>query len=341
MIHGLLMNRRMFDRLAPEMAARGNRVITIDLLGHGRSDRPPQMVHYSMTFFARQVEALLDHLEIDRAVIGGTSLGANTTLETAYLAPDRVRNDGRDAVLDNALLAARGDLHPDHARSSLRRALRSRSSLRSLAECRGRTSCSTSARLAAPGPRASSAVLEGLFLGSAAPHHDFRVQMTQPTLVIGHHADPLHPFSIRGCSARSSRTPAWSRRTRSSSGGSPRIGSTTSSPPSSTTSGRANRRPIAAISSAALSGGTAPLASPRDVEPTEEKERLRAERLAAERAASSSARRRLFAGYLVAGLLGAAVVAGLVVVIASGGDGGASADACEEAHIQNGGASAD
>jgi hypothetical protein len=67
----------------------------------------------------------------------------------------------------------------------------------------------------------------------------------------------------------------------------------------------------------------------------EEKERLRAERLAAERAASASARRRLFAGYLVAGLLGAAVVAGLVVVIASGGDGGGgSGSACDEAHVQ-------
>jgi pimeloyl-ACP methyl ester carboxylesterase len=83
LIHGLLMNRRMFDRLGPEMADRGNRVLTIDLLGHGRSDRPADMSNYSMTFFARQVEALLDHLGIDRAVVGGTSLGANVTLEMA------------------------------------------------------------------------------------------------------------------------------------------------------------------------------------------------------------------------------------------------------------------
>src|SRR5215204_4325807 len=77
LIHGLLMNRQMFDRLAPEMAARGNRVLTIDLLGHGSSDRPPEMVNYSMTFFAEQVVGLLDHLELEEAVIGGTSLGAN------------------------------------------------------------------------------------------------------------------------------------------------------------------------------------------------------------------------------------------------------------------------
>jgi len=71
LIHGLLMNRHMFDRLGPEMAALGNRVIAMDLLGHGLSDRPSEMSHYSMTFFAKQVETLLDHLELDQAVIGG------------------------------------------------------------------------------------------------------------------------------------------------------------------------------------------------------------------------------------------------------------------------------
>src|SRR5215813_10219889 len=107
LIHGLLMNRRMFDRLGPEMAARGNRVIAVDLLGHGRSDRPSDMSQYSMTFFARQIEGLLDHLGLEDAVIGGTSLGANVTLELAYLEPKRVKAMMIEMpVLDNALLAA-------------------------------------------------------------------------------------------------------------------------------------------------------------------------------------------------------------------------------------------
>jgi hypothetical protein len=68
----------------------------------------------------------------------------------------------------------------------------------------------------------------------------------------------------------------------------------------------------------------------------EEKERLRQQRLAAERAAASTGRRRLLAGYVVAGVLTAAVLAGLVAVIASGGsDGGV--DACGDAHIENSG----
>src|SRR5919106_190153 len=91
LIHGLLMNRRMFKRLGPILADGGNRVIALDLLGHGRSDRPEDLQRYSMPLFAYQVNALLDHLELEDAVVGGTSLGANVALETAHLAPQRVR----------------------------------------------------------------------------------------------------------------------------------------------------------------------------------------------------------------------------------------------------------
>lgn len=199
LIHGLLMSRRMFDRLGPEMAARGNRVIAVDLLGHGRSDRPPEMSNYSMTFFARQVEALLDHLGIDQAVVGGASLGANTTLELAYLSPDRVRGMMVEMpVLDNALLAAAVIFTPIMIGLRFGEPLLRR--LASAATRIPRTNPMVDMGLDMirqdPGP--SSAVLEGLFLGSSAPHHQFRVQMTQPTLVIGHHADPLHPFSDSG-----------------------------------------------------------------------------------------------------------------------------------------------
>src|SRR5438093_13102390 len=83
LIHGLLMNRRMYDRLAPEMASRGHRVIAVDLLGHGDSDKPVDMRNYSMSSFANQVAALIAHLELDSPVVGGTSLGANVTLELA------------------------------------------------------------------------------------------------------------------------------------------------------------------------------------------------------------------------------------------------------------------
>ena len=49
----------------------------------------------------------MDHLGIDQAVVGGTSLGANTTLELNHMSPERVKAMMIEMpVLDNALLAA-------------------------------------------------------------------------------------------------------------------------------------------------------------------------------------------------------------------------------------------
>jgi pimeloyl-ACP methyl ester carboxylesterase len=199
LIHGLLMNRRMYERLGPAMAESGNRVIAIDLLGHGRSDRPADMSNYSMTFFARQIEALLDHLDLDSAVIGGTSLGANVTLELAYLSPKRVRGMMVEMpVLDNALLAAAVIFTP------IMVGLRFGEPVLKVLAAAARRIPRTNQLLdigldwIRQDPAPSMAVLEGLFLGSSAPHHQFRVEMIQPTLVIGHHRDPLHPFSDSG-----------------------------------------------------------------------------------------------------------------------------------------------
>ena len=106
LVHGLLLSQKMHDPLARALAERGHRVVTLDLLGHGRSDRPRDMTLYSMSFFGEQMIALLDHLELDDAVLGGTSLGANATLEAAAHAPERVRGMVVEMpVLDGALVA--------------------------------------------------------------------------------------------------------------------------------------------------------------------------------------------------------------------------------------------
>jgi pimeloyl-ACP methyl ester carboxylesterase len=199
LIHGLLMNRRMFDLVAPEVAARGNRVIGIDLLGHGESDRPPEMTHYSMTFFAEQVVGLLDHLEIDEAVVGGTSLGANVSLETATIAPERVRGMMIEMpVLDNALTAVAAIFTPILIGFRFGTPLLQRVSAVAKRIPRSSFLLDLGLDWARQDPSASGSILEGLFLGRAAPHHDERVRLQQPTLIIGHRADPLHPFSDSG-----------------------------------------------------------------------------------------------------------------------------------------------
>ena len=105
LLPGLLFSQRMHLPLARELAERGNRVITLDLLGHGKSARPRDMRVYGMEQFAQQTIGLLDHLDIEDAVVGGTSLGANVTLSVASTAPERLRGMIIEMpVLDNALL---------------------------------------------------------------------------------------------------------------------------------------------------------------------------------------------------------------------------------------------
>lgn len=199
LVHGLLMNRRMFERLGPALAERGNRVICVDMLGHGRSDRPEDLRLYSMPLFSRQLGALLDHLELDSAVVGGTSLGANVALELATRDPERVRGLFIEMpVLDNALPGVAATFAPVMLGLRLGRpAFELTSRLTSLLP---RTNFLIDIGLdwvrQRPGP--SLAVLEGLLLGETAPHRAERQKIECPALVVGHTLDPLHPFSDSG-----------------------------------------------------------------------------------------------------------------------------------------------
>jgi pimeloyl-ACP methyl ester carboxylesterase len=199
LVHGLLMNRRMFERLGPALARRGNRVVCVDLLGHGRSERPEDLRLYSMPLFARQVAALLDHLEQPSAAVGGTSLGANVALELAVRDSERVRGLFIEMpVLDNALPGVAAAFAP--LLLGLRLGRPAFEVVSRLASAIPRTSYLVDIGLdfarQRPGP--SGAVLEGLLLGETAPHREERLGIEQPALIVGHMRDPLHPFSDSG-----------------------------------------------------------------------------------------------------------------------------------------------
>jgi pimeloyl-ACP methyl ester carboxylesterase len=195
---GLLLSQKMQSRLARELAAADNRVVTFDPLGHGESDRPRDMWRYSMSAFAKQAVALLDHLEVPTAVCGGTSLGANVTLEIASLAPERLRGMIIEMpVLDNAIPACGAAFTPmlfalTFGEPVMKLVARSvkllpRSGMPFLAEI------ALDAIAQEPGP--SGAVLQGILFGRTAPDHAERCTFTAPALVIGHPRDPVHPFS--------------------------------------------------------------------------------------------------------------------------------------------------
>ena len=205
LLPGLLFSQRMHIPLARELSERGNRVVTLDLLGHGKSDRPRDMREYGMDYFAQQTIGLLDHLELEDAVIGGTSLGANVTLCVASQAPERLRGMIVEMpVLDNALLGCAIAFTPLMIMLTFGEPVMK--------------AIQTGARMLPsrnvpfwgdvmldwlrqdPGP--SAAVIQGLFFGRTAPPQSERETFEAPALVIGHPRDPVHPFSDADALAR-------------------------------------------------------------------------------------------------------------------------------------------
>ena len=196
LIHGLLMNRRMYDHLAPEMAARGNRVITVDLLGHGESDKPGDMRIYAMSSLASQVAALVDHLGLRAPVVGGTSLGANVALELAVHHPESAGALFVEMpVLEDALLGAAMIFTPILVALRFGKPLLSVASQALQRVPRTHYLLDIGLDWLRRDPDSSAAVLQGVLFGGAAPPREERQRIDHPALVIGHPNDPLHPFS--------------------------------------------------------------------------------------------------------------------------------------------------
>ncbi len=198
LVHGQLMPRRMHQPLARAIAAEGFHVVTVDLLGHGRSDRPVDPKEYSMTAFGEQVVALLDHLGAAQAVVGGTSLGANVSLEVADLAPERVRGLLLEMpVLDNALEAGLVAFGPPMFLARFFPVSISAMSKLTRMVPRGIVPFWVGVALDTlnqrPAPMA--AAMHGIFFGRIAPPSRRRKQIQAPTMVVGHPRDPIHPWA--------------------------------------------------------------------------------------------------------------------------------------------------
>jgi pimeloyl-ACP methyl ester carboxylesterase len=86
-LHGITSNARSWDGLALELAPE-YRVLAPDLRGRGDSDKP--FDDYGLATHAADVVALLDRLEIARAVVIGHSMGALIGMMLATAHPDRV-----------------------------------------------------------------------------------------------------------------------------------------------------------------------------------------------------------------------------------------------------------
>lgn len=197
LMHGVLLDSQMNRRLAADLAERGNRVVLLDLPGHGRSDRPRHAAAHRMDSYADTVPALLDHLGADRAVVGGVSLGADVALHVADRHPERVaalllEMPVLELAVPSAAVAFVPLLIGIHSAAGLVRLVAR--TVRRLPRTHIGTLDSLVGTLRSD-PEETAAVLHGLLVGPIAPNLAARRAMTAPALVIGHRLDAIHPFS--------------------------------------------------------------------------------------------------------------------------------------------------
>jgi len=89
LVHGLASDSDTWDRAIVPLAEHGLRVIAVDLLGHGLSDKPAG--RYLLADFAASLEAFFAAVGLDRATVGGHSLGGAIAVHFGFHYPDRVQ----------------------------------------------------------------------------------------------------------------------------------------------------------------------------------------------------------------------------------------------------------
>ena len=196
-LHGLLLDANLSRGLARALAAQGNRVVLLDLLGHGRSDKPRHAGAHRMDLYAEQVLCLLDELGVDQVVLGGVSLGTNVSLMATVAAPERVRGLILEMpVLEWAAPAAALVFLPlllgvHYARTPLR--LVSRAASRLPPSGFGPLDSFITAAASDPGRNRRRAARSPA--RAHRPDLDQRRAITAPALVLGHGIDLIHSFS--------------------------------------------------------------------------------------------------------------------------------------------------
>lgn len=88
LLHGFLENKKMWQEYVT-LFSKNYRVITIDLLGHGETDCLGYV--HSMEDNANVVNEVLEHLNIQKAIIAGHSMGGYVGLAFAELYPKKIR----------------------------------------------------------------------------------------------------------------------------------------------------------------------------------------------------------------------------------------------------------
>jgi pimeloyl-ACP methyl ester carboxylesterase len=97
-VHGWSCDETVWDKQGPALVGQNVRAITLDLPGHGKSDKP--RIDYTMDLYARAIDAVLRDARVEKAVLVGHSNGTPVIREFYRRFPEKV---GALVIVDGKL----------------------------------------------------------------------------------------------------------------------------------------------------------------------------------------------------------------------------------------------
>jgi pimeloyl-ACP methyl ester carboxylesterase len=192
------------DRTQPAevfSAIPGIRRLTLECRGHGNSELGDTS-RLSIATFAADAIALLDHLEIRQAIVGGISLGAALSMRLAALHSDRVTGLilARPAWLvgPSATMAPYLEIAPllkDFGAHEGALRFEASASLAAVAAVSPDNAASLKSFFSRPNPASTIALLSTIPRDSPGIDAETIAGIRVPTLIIGSHQDFVHPLA--------------------------------------------------------------------------------------------------------------------------------------------------
>jgi len=179
-------------------------VISLNARGHApSSDIDPAAATFDT--FADDVIALADQLELARFVVGGISLGAGTALNLAIRYPSRVtalvlcrpaRLDRPQAELNRHAYTEIADLLESCSPETAAVRYTRTHTYQTVSHISPAAAASLLGQLTRPRAAQNAVILRAFPGSSPTSSIDTWRAVEVPTLVIGHHDDPFHPYEI-------------------------------------------------------------------------------------------------------------------------------------------------
>ena len=180
-------------------------VVALNARGHAPSSDLDDPAAASFDTFADDVIALADHLDVDRFVVGGISLGAGTALNLAVRYPDRVAGlvlcrpawlDRPQEEFNRLAYLEIADLLDRMPADSAAAHYRTSQTYQSVQATSPAAAASLLGQITRPRAAENAVILRTFPATSPTTSTDTWRGIAVPTLVIGHHDDPFHPYEI-------------------------------------------------------------------------------------------------------------------------------------------------